>query len=279
MFLWWRFFSNPAVYVLSEVVCLKKIWHFLKDIILDVLRQYSLPNASSLYCLQFNVFLYTKQPSYITYLFQRPCPQGSALFLFKACLPCYHRNFLLLHFGKLGMCRSAHIFIIECWERFRYRSPGNFRKRWIFVLKFLEFMKISSLWNAKIVNLWNLLATTRRPICSGTNWSPSRCCNYFPQCQSWGLSTVRTEDFSLAEIYWLVKGEVRRKMNFTYVLGFVVLRDVIKVFPVSSSSFARKTTGRNRARSHLGAWRGLKMKWDLKLSFPNPTYLIRHLFI
>ena len=64
-----------------------------------------------------------------------------------------------------------------------------------------------------------------------------------------------------------VKGEVRRKMNFTYVLGFVVLRDVVKVFPVSSSSFARKTTGRNRARSHSGAWRGLKTKWDLKCLF------------
>ena len=50
-----------------------------------------------------------------------------------------------------------------------------------------------------------------------------------------------------------IKGEVRRKMNFTYVLGFVVLRDVVKVFPVSSSSFARKTTGRNQVRSHSGA--------------------------
>ena len=49
-----------------------------------------------------------------------------------------------------------------------------------------------------------------------------------------------------------LKGEVRRKMNFTHVLGFVVLRDVVKVFPVSSSSFARKTTGRNRAQSHSG---------------------------
>ena len=68
-------------------------------------------------------------------------------------------------------------------------------------------------------------------------------------------------------------------MNFTYVLGFVVLRDVVKVFPVSSSSFARKATGRNRARSHSGAWRGLKTKWDLKLSLPSPTYLIRYLFI
>ena len=48
----------------------------------------------------------------------------------------------------------------------------------------------------------------------------------------------------------LFKGEVRRKMNFTYVLGFLVLRDVVKVFVVSSSSFARKTTGRKRARSH-----------------------------
>ena len=68
-------------------------------------------------------------------------------------------------------------------------------------------------------------------------------------------------------------------MNFTYVLGFVVLRDVVKVFPVSSSSFVRKTTGRNRARSHSGAWRGLKTKWDLKLSLPSPTYLIRYQFI
>ena len=37
-----------------------------------------------------------------------------------------------------------------------------------------------------------------------------------------------------------LKGEVRRKMNFTYVLGFVVLKDVVKVFPVSSSSFLRE---------------------------------------
>ena len=74
-----------------------------------------------------------------------------------------------------------------------------------------------------------------------------------------------------------VKGEVRRKMNFKYVLGFVVLRDLVKVFPVSSSSFARKTTGRNRGRSHSGAWRGLKTEWDLKLSIPSPTYLIQYL--
>ena len=76
-----------------------------------------------------------------------------------------------------------------------------------------------------------------------------------------------------------VKGEVQRKMNFTFVLGFVVLRDVVKVFPVSSSSFTRKTTGRNGARSHSGAWRGLKTKWDLKLSLPSATYLFRYVFI
>ena len=46
--------------------------------------------------------------------------------------------------------------------------------------------------------------------------------------------------------------EVWRKMNFTYLLVLAVLTDVVKVFPVSSSSFARKTTGRNRARSHSG---------------------------
>ena len=75
------------------------------------------------------------------------------------------------------------------------------------------------------------------------------------------------------------KGEVRRKMSFTYVLGSVVLRDVVKVFPVSSSSLARKTTGRNWAQSHSGAWRGLKTKWNLKLSLLSPTYLIRYSFI
>ena len=75
-----------------------------------------------------------------------------------------------------------------------------------------------------------------------------------------------------------LKGEVRRKMNFIYVLGFVVLRDVVKVSPVSSPLFVRKTTGRNRARSHSGGWRGLKTKWDLKLSLPSPTYPIRYLF-
>ena len=61
-------------------------------------------------------------------------------------------------------------------------------------------------------------------------------------------------------------------MNFTYVLWFVVLRDVVKVFPVSSSSFARKTTPRNRVRSHSGAWRGLKTKWDL-----NGLFRFRHI--
>ena len=84
---------------------------------------------------------------------------------------------------------------------------------------------------------------------------------------------------AIAELSVQFKGEVRRKMNFTYVLGFVVLRDVVKVFAVSSSSFPRKTTGRNQVRSHSGAWRGLKTKWDLKLSLRSPTYLIRYLFI
>ena len=62
-----------------------------------------------------------------------------------------------------------------------------------------------------------------------------------------------------------LKGEVQRKMNFTYVLGFVVLMDMVKVFPLSSPSFARKTTQKNRARSYSGARRGLMTKWDLEL--------------
>ena len=92
------------------------------------------------------------------------------------------------------------------------------------------------------------------------------------------LLITKVEDGKTNAHYcWIkdIKGEVRRKMSFTYVLGFVVLRDAVKVVLVSSSSFARKKTGRNRARSHSGAWRGLKTKWDLKQSLPSPTYLIR----
>ena len=102
-------------------------------------------------------------------------------------------------------------------------------------------------------------------------------------CNTCTLHLLHTLKHLCMHMKWLcdvgVKGEVRRKMKIIYVLGFVVLRDVVKVFPVSSSSSARKTTGKNRARSHSGAWRGLKTKWDLKLSLPSPTYLIRYLFI
>ena len=77
--------------------------------------------------------------------------------------------------------------------------------------------------------------------------------------------------------------EVRRKMNFTYLLVLAVLTDVVKVFPVSSSSFARKTRREEPSTKSLGggggAWRSRKTKWDLKLSLPSPTYLIRNLFI
>ena len=108
-------------------------------------------------------------------------------------------------------------------------------------------------------------------IISRTNGTYSRYSVIVGEFPFQGLTAERTNRPSL-------KGEVRRKMNYTYVLGFVVLRDGVKVFPVSSSSFARTTPGRNRAWSHSGAWRGLKTKWDLKLSLSSPTYLIQYLF-
>ena len=54
-------------------------------------------------------------------------------------------------------------------------------------------------------------------------------------------------------------------MNFTCVLGFVVLRDMVKVFPVNSPSFARMKTEKNWPRSHSGARRGLMTTWGFKL--------------
>ena len=77
--------------------------------------------------------------------------------------------------------------------------------------------------------------------------------------------------------------EVRRKMNFTYVLVLAVLMDVVKVFPVSSSSFARKTTGRNWARSHSGGMTRLKDEMESQIvpsesniSHPILVYLSRN---
>ena len=72
--------------------------------------------------------------------------------------------------------------------------------------------------------------------------------------------------------YLSLNGEVRTKVIFTYVLGFVVFRDVLKVYPVSFSLFSRKTTRRNRARSHTGAWRGIKTK-----RVSNFLFQVRHI--
>ena len=41
-------------------------------------------------------------------------------------------------------------------------------------------------------------------------------------------------------------------MNFTNVLWFVVLREVVKVFPVSSSSFAKKDDWEESSMKSLG---------------------------
>ena len=81
-----------------------------------------------------------------------------------------------------------------------------------------------------------------------------------------------------------VKGEVRRKMNFTYVLGFVVLRDVVKVFPVSSSSFAcekddreesstKSLGGMTRPKDEMGSQIVFS---ESDISYPILVYLSRN---
>ena len=60
-------------------------------------------------------------------------------------------------------------------------------------------------------------------------------------------------------------------MNYTYVLGFMVLRDLVRVFPISSPSFARKTTRKNRAQSHPGARRGFQIGHVTTPASPGPV--------
>ena len=72
------------------------------------------------------------------------------------------------------------------------------------------------------------------PVCSWNCW-----------CFSWSWKKSN-KVFDHHGVY------VRRKVNFIYVLGFVVLRDVVKVLPVSSSSFARKDDREEPSTKSLG---------------------------
>ena len=49
-----------------------------------------------------------------------------------------------------------------------------------------------------------------------------------------------------------LEGELHGKMNFTYVLGFGLVSGVVKVFPVSSLSLARKSTMHDAAWWRMG---------------------------
>ena len=56
-------------------------------------------------------------------------------------------------------------------------------------------------------------------------WTLARNPRQFSKRDWWSQSVCQ-----VLSVYSLVKGEVRRKMNFTYVLGFGVLRDVVNSF-------------------------------------------------
>ena len=58
-------------------------------------------------------------------------------------------------------------------------------------------------------------------------------------------------------------------MNFTYLLGFVLVSGAVKVFPVSYCSLARKLTRNKRAR------RARMTKWDLKSHHSRDRLLVR----
>ena len=68
-----------------------------------------------------------------------------------------------------------------------------------------------------------------------------------------GRSMVKLRNSDFCERFPIyLRGSSEENELHTYV-GVCGIEERGKVFPVSSSSFARKTTGRNRARSHLGA--------------------------
>ena len=50
----------------------------------------------------------------------------------------------------------------------------------------------------------------------------------------------------------VLTGEIRRKMNFTYLIGFLVLRDGVKVVPVSFSFVCEKDNLEESCTKSLG---------------------------
>ena len=76
-----------------------------------------------------------------------------------------------------------------------------------------------------------------------------------------------------SEMECLATSNSMGKMNVTYMLGFGLVSGVVKVFPVSSLSLARKSTRKKRVR------RARMTKWDLKshdrlLVGPDRTWAI-----
>ena len=86
-------------------------------------------------------------------------------------------------------------------------------------------------------NLWSVTGLYIKCDCECSRLNPlwGLCQEYKIEKNAVLQERLLSEKEALLLITTLIKGEVRRKMNFTYVLGFVVLRDVVKVFPVSSS--------------------------------------------
>ena len=191
----------------------------------------------------------------------------------------------LLSFSVLSSKERLHIRLVLLGNPCKIYQHQSVGKRWNespFSLP-AEQLAHPNMYTLQVLTILKLLAEYRLALWRGTE-KHDESSALATQCETpcatrlsyHGICTILR---AIRTIYVIRKGPIRRKMNFTYVLGFVVLRDVVKVFPVSSSFVCEKDDPRNRVRSHSGAWRGLKTKWDLKWSLPSPTYLIRYLFI
>ena len=58
-------------------------------------------------------------------------------------------------------------------------------------------------------------------------------------------------------------------MNFTYMLGFGVVSGVVKVFPVSSLSLARKSSRKKGRRGRMTKWDPKVVTWLLFAAWPG----------
>ena len=95
----------------------------------------------------------------------------------------------------LGLCTLSFQAALSCTSTSRVLQKNVFHRPTPKFNSLSTVSRINMRFTTFVSFVWRSAVTSRETLSNGTNWSASRCCNCSPQGHSWGLSTVREEDF------------------------------------------------------------------------------------